>query len=84
MPPVVPVPEQPAVDDSYLSMNASQLRRKVKALIGLKNKNKKTIDDLKKERDVMTWSPKASMFLHMCSAVVAGARGAAVSVLALQ
>merc|ERR1711966_372162 len=51
VPPVVPVPEQPSVDDSYLSMNVSQLRRKVKALIGLKKKNKKTIDDLKKERD---------------------------------
>ena len=45
------MPEQPAVDDSYLSMNLSQLRRKVKGLIGLKNKNRQTINDLKKERD---------------------------------
>ena len=50
-PPVVPVPEQPAVDNSYLSMNVYQLRRKVKSLIGLKNKNRQTINDLKKERD---------------------------------
>ena len=46
---VDPVPEQPAVDDAYLSMDVSQLRRKVKDLIGLKNKNRKTIDNLKKE-----------------------------------
>ena len=49
-PPVDPVPEQLAEEDAYLSMNVPQLRRKVKALIGRINKNKKTIDGLKKER----------------------------------
>jgi len=46
--PVDPVPALPAVDDAYLSMDVTQLRRKVKDLIGLKNKNRKTIDNLKK------------------------------------
>ena len=69
VPPVVPVPEQPSVDDSYLSMNVSQLRRKVKALIGLKKKNKKTIDDLKKERDDLGKEKKKykkDMLNHNC------------------
>ena len=34
-------------------MNLSQLRQKVKDLISLKDKNKKLIDDLKKERSVL-------------------------------
>ena len=51
VPHIDPVPKQPAVDDSYLSMNASQLRWKVKTLIRLKNKIRKQSTIKKKERD---------------------------------
>ena len=37
-------------NDAYLLMDISQLRRKVKDLISLKNKNEITINDLKRER----------------------------------
>ena len=49
-PPVNSASEEPVASDPYLTMNLTQLRRKVKDLINLKDKNKTTIDDIMKER----------------------------------